>query len=58
MQEAAKADPDKWGNVEAVAKKELLDYFEELNTDGKITAAQRVKELAKIPDYQKPKTPK
>lgn len=58
MQEAAKADPDKWGSIDAVAKKELLEYFEELNTEGKITAAQRVSELTKIPDYQKPKTPK
>ena len=50
--------PDNPGTVDDVARKELLEHFDALNTEGKIIAAERVGELAKVPDYQKPKTSK
>lgn len=43
---------------EAARRDKLLDSFMEMNATGQQKAVEQVSDLAKIPDYQKPKTPK
>lgn len=43
---------------EAARRDKLLDSFMEMNATGQQKAVEQVSDLAKIPDYQKPKPPK
>ncbi|WP_051044313.1 helix-turn-helix transcriptional regulator [Clostridium sp. MSTE9] len=57
MLTSLKEHKTKLSELEEAMKAVLLDSYDKLNIEGKDRAIQQVQDLAKIPDYQKDKTP-